>query len=253
MGAEEDLEECVGCGSTDIRIDSGVDGGICRHCGLVQSEGDTETEVRTQIEVNPEKSTDTSWVDEVSIQDATDALLVDALSKTETIVERLKLGPSVQTAAVELVAEVWQESFMHGRKMEVIIGACVFIEARRSGTAVPAKRVADATGVEESRVQRVYWDLMQELELRTPSATADCYITYLGEDLGLSNLVQQRASEILEGTHGPCGNPAGIAAGALYVAAKRAGEDLTLRTAGSAAGVRKETVWTKSKDLREQL
>jgi transcription initiation factor TFIIIB Brf1 subunit/transcription initiation factor TFIIB len=56
--------------------------------------------------------------------------------------------------------------------------------------------------------------------------------------------------EILEEAPSISGNPAGIAAAALYLAGRQSDAPFTLSDAGVAAGVTKETVWRKSKEIR---
>mgnify|MGYP000283050944 CR=1 FL=1 len=139
---------------------------------------------------------------------------------------------------------------MHGRELQGMIAASVYIACRQSGEPVPTNAVVDAIGSTKRRFQNSYRVLIDELESQVMPPEPSGYISYLGMELEVSEYVIERAGKLTKTAH-VGGNPAAIAVAALYIASGESSEGMTLCEAGEAAGVAKETVWRHSQEMRE--
>jgi transcription initiation factor TFIIB len=91
--------------------------------------------------------------------------------------------------------------------------------------------------------------ITRELDLQINPPGPKEYVPHLNSLFELPNHVEREAFEILRDTETTGGNPAAIAAAALYTATQDS-DSLTLQTAGKAAGVSKETVWRHSTEFK---
>lgn len=250
--SETQISRCPACGEEDIDT-ALVDGGICNQCGLVH-DGDgwarEPTDEANEEDQSRNSRQNTDWRANITIQDASDKQLVTFLSKIEAVADELKLSTESRNQSADIVTEAWNRNLMHGRDMEGMVAAGVYITCRKSGNPRPIATVATASDVEKSTLKNSYRILVDTLELEVVPPSPSQYIPFLSEQLGVSDSVADRASEILN-TSTIGGNPAGIAVASLYIASDQHSESLTLCEAGETAGVTKETVWRKCRDLNQ--
>ena len=93
---------------------------------------------------------------------------------------------------------------------------------------------------------------MSELDLEIPVTGPEDYVPYIGGELSLPESVIHEAVTMLKEDIECSGNPAGVAASVLYLLATDEYE-ITLKQAGRAAGVSKETVWRNTQTVRESV
>lgn len=139
---------------------------------------------------------------------------------------------------------------MHGRSEDTTIAACVSIACREAERPRPAPAIGEAIGVEASKLKSTSRKLVGELELQLSLVGPAEYVPYLGAELDLDGESIAVAVEGLRAADRIPGNPAGIAAAALYLAVSDCANAVTLSEAGQAAGVTKETVWQRVANLR---
>ena len=245
-------DQCPACGARNVNTDTGVAGAVCEACGLVHDGNDWASDIADGLDSEGgskgQAESNGDWREEITIRDATEKQLVTILSKIDEVAEELSLSTEEQNQAADLITEAWKHNLMHGRDMESVIAAGIYVTCRRSGEPRPGTAIAAITGTDETTLQNTYWVLIRELELQSRPPGPTGYIPYLREELGISKATAERARERISGSDA-CGNPAGIAAAALYSASSAGRESFTLCEAGDAAGVTKETVWRKSKEI----
>lgn len=249
MTDQESIDTCPVCGEknvTEIR-DRGT---VCQECGLVHNGNRwSETSDRGIVSDHPNDGSETEeWQDGITIRDASDKQLVGMLSQIESAAQDLRLTPEVRNHAADILIEAWTEDLMHGRDREGVIGASLYLSCRELNDPRPTTTVASAVDAADDQLRNGYQVLLDELELYHDPPDASDYLSYLGEELRLTENSIQKASDLLSDQM-IGGNPAGVAAGALYVVS-RADENITLADAGEVAGVTKETVWRKARDLK---
>lgn len=254
-------DHCPACDSVLDELGSGIEVPICQSCGLVlhDTEGSslpvTQARVQTTDEVdvveNPETTTD-GWWTEIEINDSSDQRLVETLARMDTVTEELDVDPQTRIQAAEVVTNAWERRFMHGRREDATVGASVYAACRKSGHPRPIGAVAEAANVNKSSLQSTYRTLTTKLEIQTGVALPGEYVPYLRKRLNLSDEVATDTIDILSNLNDVSGNPVGVAAAALYIAADAGGESISLRKIGQTAGVTKETVWRKATAIRRQ-
>jgi transcription initiation factor TFIIB len=191
------------------------------------------------------------WTGEaVEVKDVSDQRLVDLLTRVDIVAEELALAEAVRVRTAELVVEAWESRFMHGRSEDATIAACVSTACREAERPRPAPAIGEAIGVDASKLKSTFRKLVTELKLQATSVGSVDYVLYLGAELALDGESMAIAVEELRAADGIPGNPAGVAAAALYLVVSDCANAVTLSTAGQAAGVSKETVWQRVEDLR---
>lgn len=254
MTLESDIEPCRGCKSTNLNTELEIPGAVCENCGLVH---DGESWAETSVSDSPIQDQDNQheseaqspdWRSEISVQDASDQQLVRTLTVTDDLAEELTLSEDERIAAAELVTDIWNQNLMHGRTLEIVVAGAVYLTCRESGRPRPSHAIATAVDVDETRLKQASRMIARELEVQINPPGPEAYIWYVAERLGVPEHIKESAVDLLEGTR-IGGNPAGIAAAALYSAYGQDTEHPTLTQMGSVAGVTKETVWRKSQQM----
>lgn len=264
MSSEDTVGRCPDCGSSNINAETSLATAICGECGLVLDD-DTlpsaqSTETKTQAASQPgsdtgdavdRPETDTNgWHSDFEVKDSSDEHLVEALIQMETVAEELTMTVDSRLRAAELLTEAWEQRFMHGRGTDATVATCLYTACRQSGQPRPISSVADTTGVCDSKLRSIYRTLVTELELQVETAESEDYISYLSTQLELDHETATKAEGVLTEAQGVAGNPVGIAAAALYIAANETVNTITFREAAAVTGVTKETIWRKAESLR---
>lgn len=254
-------EQCPSCESIRVDTETDLTTGICKDCGLVldgqasappapsdSSGGERDISIDGQ---DADRTPEADWREGVEIKDVSDQRLVDLLTRVDVVAEDLAIEEGVRVRTAELVVEAWESRFMHGRSEDVTIAACVATACQEAERPRPAPTIAEVIGVDASKLKSTFRRLVAELELQvTPVGPAE-YVPYLGEELALDGEAMAVAIEGLCEADGIPGNPAGIAAAALYLVVSDSANAVTLSEAGQAAGVTKETVWQRVEDIRQ--
>lgn len=229
---------------------------VCEDCGRVQKD-DKAVEVADTASQQPETAPSetqhgsTDWVDSVEVADSTDERLVNLLSHLDEVGSVLGAEPDERDRAAEVVTDAWEHRLLEGRSVDVAVGACWYITFREQKEPRPIGVVADAVGVSSSELHSFRRIATGELDVSLTVAQPTEYLPYLRSQLDLSIATSEGAQELLENACIP-GNPAGIAAGGLYVAAHNLTEAVTMMEAAQAVCLSKETIWQRVDDLRSQ-
>lgn len=226
---------------------------VCKDCGRVHHE-DRKVEpenVISQQSNSEHQHESTNWIDSVEIADSTDEQLVNLLSHVDEVGSLLEAAGEERNRAAELIVDVWKHRLLEGRCVDVAVGACWYITFREEGGPRPIGVVADAVNVASSEIHSFRRTTTEELDLSLPIAQASEYLPYLRSQLDLSVATSKAAQELLKKA---CvsGDPAGIAAGGLYIAAHELNENVTMVEAAQTVDLSKETIWQRVDDLRNQ-
>ena len=226
---------------------------ICDDCGLLQ--GSTLSREQTGDSPSTSKKRDsrreyTNGPKSISYRDSSEETLGEMILNTESLIKELGGDASQCAHSAEMISEAWQTDYFRGRSSKVGIASIVYSSFRIIGLPRPLSIVAETSGLSSKQLRHGLSTLRSHLELPCETLPVSSYVGYLSMTLELDEGLIQRGLDILERASGVSGNPSGIAAAALYLAAKESDYPLTLSRAGSAAGVTKETVWRKSKEIR---
>jgi len=250
------LDSCPVCKGELNSVPGNPDSVVCSECGRVnpkQTEADThETQFSEQKDdaTNDIQPITRGWKQKVTVTDSSDENIVDILSLIDRYVEATALPQKVRLRAAEILVSAWEGGLFEGRRKEPLAAAGVYAAGRVCGHPRPLTTVSNTTEVSESKLNDAYRLLMSKLDLEVPITVAEDYAPYIGRELSLPESVVHKAVATIKKEVDCSGNPAGIAASVLYLFASN-DSDITLKQAGAAAGVSKETVWRHTQSLRE--
>jgi len=247
--------DCPDCGGKLTEAPGDSNERICKECGLVNPVAN-QTENEIQFAIDKERSEETEeiksgWKNQVVVEDSSDQNLVEFLATVDEYVQQLEFDKDAQIRIAELVIASWERNLFHGRSEEALVAGCAYAASRELGCPRPLTIVSETASMSESKLNRSYRTLTTELGVTIPVTAPEGYLGYLRHRMGLPKRAGDEAKEILKTDEDYKGNPAGLAAAALYLAGKICGQDVTLSEAGRAAGVAKETVWRNVQMLKD--
>jgi transcription initiation factor TFIIIB Brf1 subunit/transcription initiation factor TFIIB len=251
---------CPNCSGELDEIAPNRDSVVCVDCGLVDPQSnqpdspEDDSPDRDPQADDDEMSTDRikkGWKSKVGVKDSSDQNVVEVLTLVDEFIEQIGLPQKVRLRSAEILISAWESDLFQGRTKEPMVAGGVYAAARELTRPRPLTKISNAVEVAESSINDSYRLIVSELALEVPLCGPKEYTEYLGDELSLPSTIVRRSEELLEQNLDCRGNPAGIAASVLYLIANSNDRDITLKEAGEAAGVSKETIWRKTQTLRE--
>jgi transcription initiation factor TFIIB len=251
---------CPSCGSTAVDTDTELAPAVCQDCGLVLSqELNTESFPSEVVEngndgspqTDENKTRSIDWQEEVVVSDASERQLVEVLSEMDSTASDLLIDPPIRLQAAEFITTAWERNLMHGRTKEITLGACLFAACDEANSPRPLRIVAEAIDAQPCNLFSTYRTIVSELGLQNDPTAPVEYLIYLQKATKVSDDVVTEAERLLNESSEIGGDPAGIAAGALYLAAVDTDLKITYVRAGQITGMTKETIWKKANAIRE--
>lgn len=279
---ENEVMTCPNCGSTNFDRDSAAGEIYCRECGTVVEEDKMDTsgprtfsaEDRKDKERSGSSITYTRHDKGISTEIGSGAMrnvsgekrgqyyrlrkwhsrssgsksrnLKTALRHINEIVNQLNLPTSVEEESARMYEKAIDEEVVKGRKIEKIAAAIVFIVSRNQNIPRTMGEFSEAAGISERELGKNYRYVAKEMDVDVETVRPENFIPRYASSLGLSGETQKLARSIIirareEGlTSGR--SPDGIAAAAIYMAAKEKDEKVTQREIAGIAGVTEVTV-----------
>lgn len=183
--------------------------------------------------------------------------LAHGLSEVRRIVGALDLSRSLRDQACQLYRTAATEGLLVGRSIEAMAAASVYAACRCTGLPRTLEEVGAVTIVTQDRVQNAYSVLNRELSLPTVPVEPSKYVPKLASMLDSSPAIQKRAVDLAQQA-GACGaasgyNPAGVAAGCVYQAAREQDERITQAALADVAEITPMTVRARWKQIQRVL
>lgn len=253
-----DSEQCPLCEAEAVNHDIEFASGVCAECGFVIKSRDQpidsdQTASADSLELSSsESSTERNQV--LEVKDSSEQNLVKLLSMTESLGEILLLSPEGRIRAAEIVTEAWRRNILHGRSMSAGAGAAVHIACRELGCPRPVRRIADVAEIDSAVLYDTYQPLVDVLSLNLDAPQPIEFVPFICKSLERSPTETTVAQDLLrDRKEGIAGNPAGVAAAAVYVTLQnQTPEDaVTYREVGKVVKMTKETVWKQATELRQ--
>lgn len=241
---------CIECGAQSFRR-SGSGEWYCDACGVVHTEarikfsepgwqprdqrrtGPATSVSRVSIGTivgRPHSESTPSWAAYNNRLTHEQRTLREGLRELRAVATALEATTELTEQAAYLFRCVTSEDMLVGHSIEAMAAVCLHATARENQTPFPLKQVEAASPVDESRIKSAYSKLVRELELQIPPPSPSAFVPRFASEAGFSVEVRRRATELVEtliedGEHiGQ--NPMGVAAAALYAAAKEHDEDI---------------------------
>ena len=169
----------------------------------------------------------------------------------------LELGESIVERACALFWQAQSAALLQGRSIEAMAAASVYATCRCNGLPRTPSDVAAPARVEAERVRHCYAILNRELDLPTVPPSPAVYVPRFASELGLSDGTRHYGTQLAERAHdrglSNGKNPAGVAAGALYLAARERAESVTQAALADVASVSTVTVRNRWEELQEAI
>lgn len=216
-------EQCPLCGVEAITHDIEFAVGVCADCGFVINDRNQSVESEeTEVIDNPKASTTTEssdeWTQMIETRDVSEKNLVKLLSMTETLGKTLLIAPDVRIRAAEIATEAWRRNILHGRNMNAGAGAAVHLACRELECPRPVRKIADAAEIDTSSLHNMYQPLVEVLAPDLDSPQPIEFVPFICDSLELSTDEVSAAQDLLcDQNRDVIGNPAGIAAAAVYM------------------------------------
>jgi len=245
-------DSCPTCNGELTSVAGSRDAVVCKECGRVNPQPTGSDTCNTEFAEEKDDGSDNhnldtrhikqGWKSKVSVSDSSDQNIVEILSLVDTYIQGAKLPQEIRLRAAEVLLLAWEDGLFEGRQKEPLVAGGVYAAARELDHPRPLTKISNTAEVSESKLNDGYRLVVSVLEIEIPVAGPEDYAPYVGDELSLPQPLIRKATTILEEEIECRGNPAGVAASALYLSASD-DHDITLKQAGEAAGVSKETVW----------
>ncbi len=197
------------------------------------------------------------WQKSTKMNEQKDRNLSLAFSEIQRMASQLGIPNNVREIASKIYREAVEEDLIRGHSIEGMATAALYIGCRKTQVPRTLEEIAEVSYIEKNEFCKNYRYLSRELDIDLPPADPVNYVARFGSDLGLSGETRRKSINIIEKaqderiTIGK--GPAGIAAGAIYLASKLVGEGRTQREVAEAAGVTEVTLRNRYKEMQESL
>ena len=190
------------------------------------------------------------------IRNSTERNLATALTELKRIASRMALPKVTAKEAAYIYRKAVDKKLIRGRSIEGVVAASIYAACRMHNNPRTLDDVGRHSRTGRKEIGRTYRFLKRELVLIIGLSNPDDYIPRFCSELKVDTEIQLEASRILE-TVGPevmiSRGPTGIAAAAIYLAAKRRSKDKTQSEVAQVAGVTEVTIRNRYKELCSHL
>lgn len=186
-----------------------------------------------------------------------DRALGQAFGEIKRMASALGLSKAIVEQACRLFRSAQAADELRGRAIEAVAGACLYATARINEQPLLTKDVGHVARVEQIAIERAHRKLNRELGLPTPPPDPIDYVPRVASDVDAPDEVRRLAEAIVaawkDANPGAAGCPGGVAAGAVYTAAREAWEtnSLTQPEAAEAVGTSHMTVRTRYHEMED--
>lgn len=186
------------------------------------------------------------WQERIRTKDAGERNLQFALSEIDRMASALGVPDSVRETASVVYRRALKDDLIRGRSIEGVAAAVLYASCRRDGIPRSLEEVANVARVDRKEIGRTYRYVSKELGLEMEPVNPEKFVPRFCSELGLSESVQTKATEIIRTTaeQGLLSgkSPTGYAAAAIYAAALLCGEKRTQREVAEVADVTEVTI-----------
>jgi len=183
--------------------------------------------------------------------------LLIATTELKRISSNLNLPNHVKFEAIKFYKEAFKKKLLRGRSINSMIAACIYLAIRVKKVPRTLQEILEESSENEKDIRRCYRVLIRELNIKSPNTDPSSLIPAYIADLQLNNEVERIATKIVNefssnfSTSGK--DPKGIVAGALYLACRIKGLELTQRQIAEVVGVTEVTLRSRFKELSTKL
>jgi len=198
------------------------------------------------------------WQRRSRMSDSFQRNLSIALPELDRMCAYLSIPGNIKEECAMWYRKAVSKGLVRGRSIESVVAAVIYLISRQHQLPKTLDELEEASGVKRKDIGRSYRFLCRKLEIKMPIATPMDYVPRFASELGLSGETEAKAIEILEearvrGIISGRG-PTGVAAAAIYLAAKITNDKQTQKgIAGKLVGVTEVTIRNRYEELARAL
>jgi len=183
--------------------------------------------------------------------------LLIATTELKRISSNLNFPNHIKFEAIKLYKEAFKKKLLRGRSINSMIAACIYLAIRLKKIPRTLQEILEESAENEKDIRRCYRVLIKELNIKSPNTDPSALIPTYVANLKLNHDVEETATKIVNtfsakfSTSGK--DPKGIAAGALYLACKLRGLELTQKQIADVVGITEVTLRSRFKELSTKL
>jgi transcription initiation factor TFIIB len=180
-----------------------------------------------------------------------------ALSELQRLSEILHMPSSVVDMASIIYRKALSDGLVRGRSIGGMVAGALYAAVRFTKVPRTLKEITEASQRTQKEIARSYGVIVRNLEMRMPIDDPSDYVTKIAEKARVSSEVEGLAIKLIgeaKRKYATTGkDPSGLAAAALYIAAKLNKEKVTQSRLAKAADVTEVTVRNRKRDLMKSL
>jgi len=180
-----------------------------------------------------------------------------ATTELKRICSNLNLPNHVKVEAIRLYKEAFKKKLLRGRSINSMIAASIYLAIRLKRIPRTFQEILEESSENSKDIRRCYRVLIRELNLKAPNTEPSALIPKYIAKLNLNQEIERTTAKIVSTftlnfpTSGK--DPKGIVAGALYLASKIKGLELTQKEIADQVGVTEVTLRSRYKELSKKL
>ncbi len=190
------------------------------------------------------------------IRNSTERNLATALTELKRISSRMSLPKATQKEAAFIYRKAVDKKLIRGRSIEGVVAASIYAACRLHQNPRTLDDVGRHSRTGRKEIGRTFRFLKRQLVLTIGLSNPNDYIPRFCSELKVPKDIELEAHRILAlvGSEAMISRgPTGIAAAAIYLAAKRQKKDRTQSEVAQVAGVTEVTIRNRYKELCEHL
>lgn len=177
-----------------------------------------------------------------------------AMSELNRLTGMLAVSEDSRQQAAKLYREASDQNLVHGRSLEGVVTACLYIACRKQERPRSLDELEQVADVDRTEIARTYRNLVSELGIQMQPADASQFVGRFCSKLRTGEELKRRAMTILaaskqQGLHSGR-SPGALAGGAIYIAGMLCDDHMTQEEISDVAAV---TVMTIRSQYQTQL
>ncbi|MHA1270815.1 MAG: transcription initiation factor IIB [Candidatus Helarchaeota archaeon] len=170
----------------------------------------------------------------------------------------LGLPRSITEEALRIYREVVNKRLTMGRSINNLVAGSIYAAIRKNDLPRTVEEISMVTQIPEKSITKAYRLIVSNLNLLLTSTSIPQFINRFGEDLQISMPIQIEANNLISkarenGLQTIGKDPKGLAAAALYIAAKDGGEPKSQSLIAKICGVSEVTLRNRAKEIKKYL
>ena len=183
--------------------------------------------------------------------------LLIATTELKRICSNLNLPNHIKLEAIKLYKDAFKRKLLMGRSINSMIAASIYLAIRLKKIPRTLQEILDESSENEKDIRRCYRVLIRELNIKSPNTKPSALIPSYLATLKLDSDIEINSTKIVNAyserfsTSGK--DPKGIVAGAIYLACRLKGLELTQKEIAEVVGVTEVTLRSRYKELSTKL